>query len=76
MRPSGSTARPSAKQIDNLVKRVQIALAIRGYDPGPVDGRLGGRTKSAVELFQAESGLASTGRLDAKTLAALGIVVE
>jgi His-Xaa-Ser repeat protein HxsA len=59
-----------------LIMRVQTALMMRGYDPGAVDGTLGGKTKDALMLFQTESGLASTGRLDARTLASLGITTE
>ncbi len=33
---------------------VQLALARLGYDPGPVDGEDGPRTRAAVQKFQAE----------------------
>jgi His-Xaa-Ser repeat protein HxsA len=59
-----------------LIMRVQTALNMRGYDPGAINGQFDPQTKDALKLFQTESGLASTGRLDARTLASLGITTE
>ena len=53
------------------VRDVQIQLTRRGYSPGPVDGDMGNRTRSAIEHFQSDSGLAVTGRIDRSLLAAL-----
>lgn len=39
------------------IEEVQTLLDIYGYDPGPVDGVLGRRTRDAIEKFQIESGL-------------------
>ena len=44
-----------------------------GFDPGPVDGVFGSRTRTAVSTFQVAQGLASTGAVDAATGVALGI---
>ena len=44
-----------------LIKKTQEALAARGYDPGPIDGVDGPRTRKAVMAFQAASGLESDG---------------
>ena len=57
-----------------MICNVQLALAARGYDPGPVDCRLAGKTRDALMQYQSESGFPATGRLDARTLASLGII--
>ena len=44
-----------------------------GFDPGPVDGVFGTRSRTAVTAFQVAQGLASTGAVDAATGVALGI---
>ena len=41
-------------------------LATLGYKPGPADGILGSRTRSAVEAFQRDQGLPVTGEVSAK----------
>jgi peptidoglycan hydrolase-like protein with peptidoglycan-binding domain len=48
-------------------------LADRGLYTGPIDGVIGPATRSALAAFQRSSNLAATGRLDAQTLAALGV---
>lgn len=54
------------------VKQIQEALKKAGYDPGPADGNMGGRTKSALIQFQQDKGL-PVGNIDYETLKALGI---
>ena len=36
---------------------LQRELAVRGYDPGPVDGVVGARTKAAIRAYQQDVGL-------------------
>ena len=50
----------------------QAMLRARGVDPGPIDGQWGPRTAQAVQQFQRDQGLETTGELDDATLAALG----
>lgn len=50
---------------------VQKALSRAGYDPGPMDGRLGKKTRSAVKAFQRSHGLTADGVVGEKTWAAL-----
>ncbi len=50
---------------------VQKALKRAGYDPGPVDGRLGKKTKSAIKAFQKGQGLTADGIIGEKTWSAL-----
>jgi hypothetical protein len=55
------------------VKQAQQALKEKGYDPGPIDGVMGARTKEAIKSFQNASNLQATGSLDAETSEKLGI---
>jgi outer membrane protein OmpA-like peptidoglycan-associated protein/peptidoglycan hydrolase-like protein with peptidoglycan-binding domain len=52
-------------------KGVQVRLVNLGFDPGPVDGRVGPRTQKAIRAFQDRFGLGSTGEVDDATRAAL-----
>ncbi len=55
------------------VKQAQQSLKAKGYDPGPIDGVMGARTKEAIKSFQNASSLQVTGTLDAQTSQQLGI---
>ena len=50
------------------VAAAQRALARHGHDPGPVDGRMGPRTRAALRAFQTERGLARHGQIDDATV--------
>lgn len=52
---------------DDLVRRAQESLIEKGFDPGPVDGIWGVKTKSGVIKFQESEGLSATGQLDEQT---------
>ena len=45
---------------------VQSALTLLGYDPGPVDGAWGGKTRTALEGFYADNGGTFSGELGAQ----------
>jgi peptidoglycan hydrolase-like protein with peptidoglycan-binding domain len=69
-------AGPALAQEDgyvNLVKRVQIALHLHGFDPGPVNGQNEGRTQAALAQFQLSENLPASGALDDATLKALDV---
>lgn len=53
------------------VLEAQIALARRGFSPGPIDGVVGYQTRAALRAFQLQQGLPATGALDAATRARL-----
>lgn len=55
------------------VRVVQERLKTAGFDPGPIDGILGARTKSALHKYQASRRLSNSGTLDDKTLKSLGV---
>ena len=49
------------------VRGAQQALRDKGFDPGPVDGRMGPRTAAAVREFQSKENIIASGQLDAET---------
>lgn len=54
-----------------LTTRVQRRLTDLGYQPGPIDGLMGPRTRGAIRRFQADAGLPTDGRISKKLLALL-----
>jgi hypothetical protein len=50
---------------------IQDRLRVAGFDPGPIDGVLGPRTRAALTAFQRTRGLVADGLPGARTLAAL-----
>lgn len=65
--------RRSGAKADDSVVRAQEALIAAGYHLGEADGKAGPATAAAVKKFQGDRHLPVTGRLDAITLAALGV---
>jgi len=55
------------------IKQVEQALKDKQLFSGKVDGVLDEQTTSAIRRFQTENGIVVTGKLDAKTLDALGV---
>lgn len=53
------------------VREVQGILTQLGFDPGPVDGKFGGRTANAIKQFQRKSGQVADGKIDKQLLAEL-----
>ena len=56
-----------------LVREAQRALRDLGYDPGPIDGLFGPRTRTALAKYQTSERLPVTGDLDAVTLERLDV---
>jgi hypothetical protein len=54
------------------VKRVQSALIKAGYEPGPVDGLMGKKTRAAINRFQKDKGVNGSGDINWATMKALG----
>lgn len=54
-------------------REVQEALKAKGNDPGPIDGRMGRKTRAALKAFQEANNLKATGRLDSQTAEKLGV---
>ncbi len=64
---SAVTQRSSAQ-----IRSVQRVLAEQGYNPGPVDGMMGKKTRLALRQYQWDYNLPVTGRIDESTLSSLG----
>jgi murein L,D-transpeptidase YcbB/YkuD len=64
---SGSSSSSIIRVQGVTVKAVQKALKDAGYDPGPVDGRAGKKTKSAIKDFQRRNNLKADGIVGEKT---------
>jgi hypothetical protein len=58
-----SPPKPIARSKDSRMGRIQAALAHRGYYAGSVTGALDGRTRRAIQTFQASLGDAPSGQL-------------
>jgi peptidoglycan hydrolase-like protein with peptidoglycan-binding domain len=56
-----------------FVRDAQQALRHLGYEPGPLDGAVGPRTRTALIRYQRAEGLPATGRLDTETMIRLDI---
>jgi lysozyme len=66
-------AQPAPPEFIDLttIRGVQSALRAKGFDPGPVDGVFGAKTRAAVIAFQRVRGLTPDGVVGPKTRAAL-----
>lgn len=60
-------------QSSDEIQQAQQALKDKGFDPGPVDGVDGDKTKTAVKQFQKSQNLTPDGRLGPQTLDGLGV---
>ena len=55
------------------VRKVQQALKDKGQDPGPIDGRMGPKTKAAIKAYQSANNMKATGSMDSATMKSLGV---
>jgi peptidoglycan hydrolase-like protein with peptidoglycan-binding domain len=56
-----------------IIRKVQETLNARGYKAGAPNGKLGETTRNALRAFQKSENIAASGRLNSRTLSALGI---
>jgi peptidoglycan hydrolase-like protein with peptidoglycan-binding domain len=59
--------------VDRRIRKAQERLILFGYNPGKPDGVLGKATINAIRQFQADRGVAVTGKLTDALLAELGV---
>jgi peptidoglycan hydrolase-like protein with peptidoglycan-binding domain len=55
------------------IREVQLVLIQRGFLTGQADGQFGPRTRAALIAFQRSERISVTGRIDARTVTALGV---
>ncbi|HEY7038567.1 MAG TPA: peptidoglycan-binding domain-containing protein [Methylomirabilota bacterium] len=71
---AGTTRPGTAPQpAPRYVREAQRALRDLGYEPGPLDGVVGPRTRQALLKYQRSERIAATGRLDPETMVRLDI---
>ena len=61
--PTPNAPNAGAESTRDRIANLQRALRRLGYDPGPVDGIPGARTRAAIRAFQADAGLPVTGQI-------------
>jgi len=59
---TGKVAGPGPSIDPATVAQIQRSLSMLGYDPGPADGQMGPRTRTAIAAYQRSAGLAADGR--------------
>jgi localization factor PodJL len=64
-------SRQAAFEQQKRVREIQQLLTDLGYEPGPVDGLFGSKTRAAIQTFQREKGLEPDGRATDSVLNAL-----
>ena len=62
-----ASASPASIEGSARIREIQLALKSAGFNPGPVDGKMGQQTKTAVREFQTANGLQSDGKVGPKT---------
>ena len=71
--PRPPEAKVNAAETPDLAL-VQKGLSELGYQPGPIDGQFGDKTRAAIREFQKDRSLEVTGELSPEMLAELGKV--
>lgn len=61
----------SGRSVDT--RAIQDALRVAGFDPGPVDGVVGSKTRNAIREWQRSQGAQATGRLNEEEIRRLGL---
>jgi peptidoglycan hydrolase-like protein with peptidoglycan-binding domain len=69
-RAGGGSGRSAA---DPQTRQLQQALRDRGFDPGPIDGIQGPRTRQAIMDYQRSNNMQATGRASPQMLSSLGV---
>jgi formate hydrogenlyase subunit 3/multisubunit Na+/H+ antiporter MnhD subunit len=69
--PEGPERISAPPLTNDLVRLTQLHLRDLGFDPGPVDGLIGPRTRAALRAFASARGLPPTGEINFRILGAL-----
>lgn len=60
----------------SIVEGLQARLSNLGFEPGPIDGDMGPKTKRALATFQSAVGLSPSGEVDGETRSRLDSVYQ
>jgi hypothetical protein len=66
-------AKAAGKADRSEIMSMQQALKDKGYNPGPIDGKMGPKTHAALADFQKKEGLMPNGQWDDQTASRLGV---
>jgi His-Xaa-Ser repeat protein HxsA len=66
----------NSAKFQELVTQLQVALQVRGYEAGEIDGTLHARTVAALYHYQKDSGMIPSGKVTPHTLSSLGIIAQ
>lgn len=66
--PESKRADRASDLTNDEVREMQAWLKVFGFDPGPIDGYAGARTKAAIKRYQAAKRTEETGDLDRSLL--------
>jgi peptidoglycan hydrolase-like protein with peptidoglycan-binding domain len=66
-------AAPKTTARREVIRDIQSYLSELGYDPGPADGVMGARTRTAMRAYQSHSGLAVSGQPSESLRTALAV---
>ena len=68
---AGCTPKDNSNRVFNNSLDIQQFLADNGFNPGPIDGQIGEKTKSAIKDFQRQAGVTADGVVGTKTKLAM-----
>ena len=74
-RPGTPAPAADAHDANIGIKDLQHALRELGYEPGPIDGILGTKTKAAIRAFQIDRGLPVTGEVSDNLRTSIALVL-
>lgn len=78
--PSQSSVVPTNNSINSSdpqkIREAQQLLKELGYDPGPIDGKYGSKTASAIKSFQHDIGFVEDGKIDQNLLFVLREIIK
>jgi peptidoglycan hydrolase-like protein with peptidoglycan-binding domain len=72
--PAKTAPAPEFQTLSNEnIKRIQVALKEKGYNPGPADGAFVKQTAEAIRDFEKDSGLITSGEPSVRIMIMLGL---
>jgi His-Xaa-Ser repeat protein HxsA len=66
----------NSEKFHTLVTRMQLALIVRGYEAGEINGEVHARTVAALYRYQSDAGFVPSGKVTPATLSSLGLIAQ